>query len=476
MSVTPVDLVSPVMGGPFHVGLDTIYNFKLTPQIMGELIELYGRGVGLKDIITFSGNVIDIASHEYEVHSQGAILNYITTGAVTAVSGAAGAVITINVDDDANGDQLLQLNDVVLIPGEYVDAAVSTSPAKYQVTAVTDNGADVDFTCTPLLAATELDVAIPAGTALMVTLGNYAPGTAGGNARKTGWYQSKFYTAIKKAAIEMGGSMQSTQRYQDTMKNGQPGMWSVASVIADFTLDAAISDELLVGVVPDNPLAVQADFNGVDRVVRGTKGLWPHLVDDGMLQEYIEDYSISDFDDVSEGFESQGVLSRNAVFCMGGDLYRGLENSGLEFITEFSGGTDLMKQMGALGIEFRTIKKNGITFAIVKLDTFSNPFSYGLSTYNWKKYGFIVPGEYAMVRNVNGSDAIELSNLTLAYKNYNGENRTRVYGVQNGMSGRHPNGSLVSQWDADAGEFLSEFALVATKVNQMIRVQPAAEA
>lgn len=78
-----------------------------------------------------------------------------------------------------------------------------------------------------------------------------------------------------------------------------------------------------------------------------------------------------------------------------------------------------------------------------------------------------------MVRNMGGSDTVELGNLTLGYKNYNGENRRRVFGVQNGMTGRHPNGTLVSSWDADAGEFLSEFALIATKVNQMIRVQPA---
>jgi len=248
-------------------------------------------------------------------------------------------------------------------------------------------------------------------------------------------------------------------------------MFSISSIIADFNLDAAISDELLVGVVPDN--VTQVDFNGVARTVRGTKGLWPHLVDDGMLQEYIEDYAISDFDDVSEGFESQGVLSKFATFCMGSDLYRGLENSGLEFITEFSGGTDLMKNMGEMGIEFRRIKKNGIDFAIVKLDTFSNPFTYGLSSYNWKKFGFIVPSEYAMVRNVGGNDTVELSNLTLGYKNYNGENRRRVFGYVTGMTGRQQNAQLSTRFDADGGEFLSEFALIATKVNQMIRVQPA---
>jgi len=216
----------------------------------------------------------------------------------------------------------------------------------------------------------------------------------------------------------------------------------------------------------------QTDFNSVSRIVRGTKGLWPTLVSDGMLQNYVEDYAISDLDDVSDGFESQGVLSKYATFCQGSDLYRGFENSGLEFITEFSGGTDLMKTMGEMGIEFRRVKKNGIDFAIVKLDTFSNPFTYGLSSYNWKKYGFIIPSEYTVVKQVNDVNTVELANLMLAYKNYNGENRRRVFGIQPGMTGRNANGSVVSEYDADAGEFLSEFALIATKVNQMIRVEP----
>lgn len=470
MSVTPVALRSNTIGGPVDVGLDTIYAFQLEPQIMGELIKLYGRGIGLHEILSFGGNTIDIASHEYEVHAQGSILNYITLAAAITVVGA-GANIAVTVTDGVANGNLLQVNDIVLIPGEYVDAAVSTSPAKYQVTVVTDNGATITYTCRPLLAATDLDVEVPNGTILMVTMGNYAPGTDGGNSRSMGWYQYKFYTAIKKAAFELGGSTQSTKRYQDTMKNGQPGMYSIASLIADFSLDAAISDELLMGVVPDN--LTQVDFNGTARTVRGTQGLWPHLVAGGMLQEYIEDYAISDFDDVAEGFESQGVLSKFATFCMGSDLYRGLENSGLEFITEFSGGTDLMKNMGELGIHFKRIKKNGIDFSIVKLDTFSNPFTYGLAAYNWKKFGFIVPSEYTMVKNINGSDAVELANLTLGFKNYNGENRRRVFGYVNGMTGRNQQGQLSTRWDYDAGEFLSEFALIATKVNQMIRVQPA---
>ena len=130
----------------------------------------------------------------------------------------------------------------------------------------------------------------------------------------------------------------------------------------------------------------------------------------------------------------------------------------------------LSQTSAEMGIEFRRVKKNGIDFAVVKLDTFSNPLTYGLASYNWKKYGFIIPSEYVIVKNVGSSQTVELANLNIGYKNYNGENRRRVVGLINGMTGIQGAGNIVSRWDITGGELLSEFALVANKVNQMIKV------
>lgn len=465
MPVTPVAVSRSQMNGGYVDGLDTIYNFNLEPQVMGELQKLYGQGVGLHEIITFGGNVIDVASDTLTVLEEGAILNYILS-ANAIPAGAANAAIPITVAAIGT-EYLLAINDVVLIPGEYVNNAASTSPAKYQVTA--DNGAGV-YSLRPLLSTYQITTEVPAATNLQVTGGNYAAGASGGNPKHIGKFSRSFVTAIKKAAFLIEGSMQSTKRYTDTMKNGQPGVFTEASMIADFLLSSYISDELLVGVAPDaGSLVTQVNSSGTASRVRGTTGLWPHLEARGMSQTYIGDYAITDFDDIAEGFESQGVTSKSATFAMGGGLYRGVENSGLEFIKEFSGGTDLMKTMGEMGIEFRRIKKNGIDTTIVKLDTFSNPLTYGLAAYDWKNSGFIIPDEYVMVKDIAGGKALELANLTLAYKNYNGENRRRVFGLLNGMAGIS-NAPVVTGFDEVRGEFLTEFMLVANKVNQMIMV------
>jgi len=456
------------MNGGYVDGFNTIYNFNLEPQVMGELQKLYGQGIGLHEIITFGGNVIDVASDTLTVLEEGAILNYILSANAIA-AGALNATITITVAAIST-EYLLAVNDVVLIPGEYVNSAASTSPAKYQVTV--DNGAGV-YTLAPMLSTYQITTEVPAATNLMVTGGNYAAGSSGGNAKHIGKFSRSFVTAIKKAAFLIEGSMQSTKRYTDTMKNGQPGVFSEASMIADFLLSSYISDELLVGVAPDAASTVtQVNSAGTASIVRGTTGLWPHLEARGMSQIYVGDYAISDFDDLADGFESQGVTSKSATFAMGGGLYRGVENSGLDFLKEFSGGTDLMKTMGEMGIEFRRIKKNGIDTTIVKLDTFSNPMTYGLAAYDWKNSGFIIPNEYVMVKDIAGGKAMELANLTLAYKNYNGENRRRVFGILNGMAGLS-NAPVVTRFDEVRGEFLSEFMLVANKVNQMIMVTKA---
>jgi len=468
MPVTPVALQRSLMDGGYAAGLDTIYAFNLEPQVLGELIKLYGPGIGFKDIITFGGNVIDIASDTFTAIEEGSILNYILSANAIAV-GALNEGIAITVAA-INTEYLLAVNDQVLIPGEYVNSAASTSPAKYQVT--TDNGAGV-YHLHPMLSTYQITTEVPAATNLMVTGGNYAPGAAGGNPKHLGKFHRHFNTAIKKAAFYVEGSMQSTKRYTDTMRNGQTGVFSEASMIADFLLDSYMSDELIVGVVPDAASTVtQVNSEGTSKIVRGTQGLWPALEERGMSQTYVGEYSSSDLDDLAEGFESQGVTSKFATFAMGGGLYRGAENAALDWIKEFSGGTDLMKNFGEMGFAFKRFTKNGIDTAIVKLDTFSNPLTYGLAAYDWKNSGVIFPNEFARVKNVNGGDTIELSNLTLAYKSYNGEDRRRVFGLLNGMAGLS-SAPVVTGWDEVRGEFLTEFALIANRVNQMIMVTKA---
>jgi hypothetical protein len=197
-------------------------------------------------------------------------------------------------------------------------------------------------------------------------------------------------------------------------------------------------------------------------------------VSHGGSQQYDGNYAISNFDDVKDMFRSQGVINQAALFAVGSGLHRMVENSGLDFLKEYSGGTDLMRGLDGVGIEFKKILKNSILFSLVELATFDNPQTYGLAAYDWKNSGFIVPNEFGQAKMGDfGSETVTLSNLTLGNKNYNGEDRTRVSGVLAGVNGMGHR-SFVDTYDDVRGELLTEFMLIATKRNQMIKVTQAA--
>lgn len=306
----------------------------------------------------------------------------------------------------------------------------------------------------------------------MVTGGNYAPGSQGASSKSRGWYSEDYYTAIKRAAFLLEGSIQSDERWQDELKNGEKGMFSKASVEADFLLTSYLNDELFLGEEPNNTTLTMSNRESADNAVYGTKGYWRHLESNGSAQEYTDNYEISDFDDVKDVFRSQGVINQAALFGMGSGLNRMIENSGLDFLKEFSGGTDLMKNMDEVGVQFKKVRKNSILFSFVELASFDNPQKYGLSAYDWQNRGFIVPNEFGQAKlGDEGSETVTLSNLTLGHKNYNGEDRTRVSGVLGGVNGMGYR--FVDTYDDVRGELLAECMLIATKRNQMIKVTKA---
>lgn len=473
MATTNQSVVSNTVTAGYNKNFNSIYEAMLKPQIFGQLIDLYGQGLGIFDMLYFAGNTIDVKGHKQTVWSQGAIQKPITLLG-TIATGSAGASITFKIataDYDTNYKTYLSLNDAILIPEDYM-GSTSNGPAKYQITSKSGTTNDITYTAMPFLSTYQVTVTVPTTTKLQVTGGNYAPGSQGASSKSRGWTSVDYYTAIKRAAFLLEGSIQSDERWQDTLKNGEKGMFSKASVEADFLLTSHMNDELFLGEEPNNTSLVMSNRESDSNTVYGTKGFWRHLESSGGSQEYTDSYEIADFDDVKDMFRSQGVISQAALFGMGSGLNQMIENSGLEFLKEYSGGTDLMKGMDAVGVEFKKILKNSILFSFVELATFDNPQTYGLDSYDWKNRGFIVPNEFGNAKLGDaGTETVELSNLTLGYKNYNGENRTRVNGVLGGVNGMGR--SFVDTYDDVRGELLSEFMLIATKRNQMIKVTKA---
>ena len=474
MSTTKQAVASSTVTAGYNKNFNTVYDAMLKPQVFGELIDLYGQGLGIFDMLYFAGNIIDVKGHKQTVWSQGAIQKPITLLG-TIGTGGAGATITFKIataDYDANYKTFLAVSDAILIPEDYM-GSTSNGPAKYQITSKSGGTNDITYSAMPFLSTYQVTVAVPTTTKLMVTGGNYAPGSQGASSKSRGWTSVDYYTAIKRAAFLIEGSIQSDERWQDTLKNGDTGMFSKASIEADFLLTSYINDELFLGEEPNNASLVMSNRESDSNTVYGTKGYWRHLESSGCAQEFTDNYEIADFDDVKDVFRSQGVINQAALFGVGSGLNRMIENSGLDFLKEYSGGTDLMRNMDEIGIKFKKILKNSILFSIVELATFDNPQTYGLGAYDWQNRGFIVPNEFGQAKLGDfGSSTVTLSNLTLGHKNYNGEDRTRIAQVLGGVNGMGYR--AVDTYDDVRQELLAEFMLIATKRNQMIKVTKAA--
>jgi len=463
----------------YNANFDSLYSAILKPQVWADLIKRYGKGIGLHDILYFAERTAPVKAHTTTLFEEGAIHKLITTGAaVTATTVAPGNMLLYlaAADFDINSKAFLAVGDQVIVPPKYLtqDAAATYEPKHFQViTAVGTTTARL-YTCTPLDEGVAIASTIPGGTQLMVTPGNYAPGSDGAKPKSTGWYSKTYNTSIKKAAWAIEGSSQSNERYFEHLRGGGTGIFTRATMEADFHLTKAINDELLLGEVPDN--LTQHNRDSDDNDVYGTLGLWPTMNSYGMKQFYTAPYAITDFDAIKDLFLSQGVINSNAIFGVGSTLNQYIENSGLDFLKDYSGGTDLMRSFNTMGIEFKYIKKNSIQFQLQEIASFGDPTAFGASAYYFKEAGFICPDVDVTVRSNMGDagSAIKMKNLLLGYKNYNGENRTRVSKVRPGMADINGLGGniAVDGYDDIRGDLLSEFALFVLKPNQMIRVMP----
>jgi hypothetical protein len=270
--------------------------------------------------------------------------------------------------------------------------------------------------------------------------------------------------------------MQSNERYYDTLRGGGTGLFTKATIEADFLLSKYINDDLFLGGLVTATALNMTDRDGNSIAPTGTEGLLQHMIDGAMKQYYTLSYQYQDFDDIKPLLISQGIVNRNVNFFCGSQLYREIENAGLDFLKEFAGGTQLMKTWNELNVNFKAINKNGVYTTIKELPSLSDPTSFGAASFEdyFTGLGFIVPDVDVTVRGSQEEAAtFKMKNLALGYKSHAGENRTRINKVLPGVASVGAAGGdiAVSTYDDIRGTMLSEYLLVVLKRNQMILVQ-----
>ncbi len=455
----------------------SIYDM-LKPQVWMEIVKKYGEGIGLAEFAQMMGATVNVAGPTKTVYSEGSIFKLVELGddiAITAEGADATAILAAGEYDTSN-KAYLTLNDVVVIPAYYLeeDGSKSLKPELFQVVAITGAGAAAEYTLRPHKDNVAIVAAVPSGTKLMVTGGLYANEAAGGKPKASGWYSDTFYCSTVRTSWAQGGSSQSNQRYMEELKGGYQGLFSKNTVEADLRHNKTINDQIFIGSGVTNTSLVMANRDTDNIDVTGTVGLLQHLVNDAMPQYYTAAYDKPCFEDIKPALQSQGVMTRNVAFFMGSELYRQIENTGLDFIKEFSGGSDFMKGLNEIGVAFKAVNFNGVYTTFKELPSLSDPTAYGAAAFDdyFRALGFIIPDVDVTIRGSLESPATsKIKNFTLGYKNYNGEDRTRVVKLLPSVGAFNSGQIAVDTWDDSRGELLSEFMVIMTKVNQMILVQ-----
>jgi hypothetical protein len=201
------------------------------------------------------------------------------------------------------------------------------------------------------------------------------------------------------------------------------------------------------------------------------------MSEDGTDHVYANAWSEGDFDSVKDIFRANGVVDQKAAFAAGPKLYTQVENAALQYIKEFSGGSDLVTAAGEVGFELKSFQKSGVTYTICELASFSNQNTFGANDQNYYAYaGMIIPEAEVTLQDSEGiynsmgqtGGKISIPNVAVGYLQNNGEDRKRIIKPLHGMSGL--GADIAESYDRSRMLLLSEYALVANGVDQMIRV------
>jgi hypothetical protein len=362
-----------------------------------------------------------------------------------------------------------------LIDANYVVQSVSGTGTASVYTAVPAQGNSTNNT----FAQAQIATGVPIGTKLAVTSDAWGRGTSQPRGTTTNWLKRSFRTGIHKETFEIEGGNESQTWIPISLNasgqvvgKGSSGARSGFMVLGqkqmEILLDKKVNNALLMG----QPFENTANGNvtndaGESTPYITTTGLIPHMQLLAQKAPYSNTFDMSNLDDIKPLLISQGLTAQHIMWFMGDLLYKDVENSGYNWIKEY-GHDPVMTGLSEIGLQFKAMKKLGFTFIIRELSNFSNPNSYGAAVYGdyYRRIGLMIPSGDNPIRESDGVTPGSISNLVIGYKDYNGENRERVMGLINGMTG-HPF-PVITPVDTIKGYALTELALIASKVNQFV--------
>ena len=141
-TITKGTITSNTNNDRYGYTFDSIYSTMLKPQIYGEYIKRFGKGVGLLEFLYLTGSTVSVAGPSKTVWEEGSLTKLVKLNGAIATQNA-GVDITFSLDAaefDANHHCYLNINDIIIIPAEYIEegGVAATIPHGYQVVSVDD--------------------------------------------------------------------------------------------------------------------------------------------------------------------------------------------------------------------------------------------------------------------------------------------------------------------------------------------------
>lgn len=427
------------------------------------LFETYGKGLKAIDFLEAFRDPIYLPSNTLKAILTQSPVPVIKTGsAVTEVAAGASISFTIHADSlDANSKPTIRKYDTFSIPASYF--ASTTLDKEYIVTDITGT----TLTAYPLDVTADLASTIASGTELMIVATAFARGTLGTTPKMESYSTRDYKARLIKEALGVEGSALAMET--ELHKIGDSGlMLSNLLLQAEFRLDVQKNNVITMGedITQTNDAvdAVSTEFGGTNAIL-GTQGLFPAADEHSMAYNYTDALAVADFDAIDMLLESRGVTSKTLTMWAGSQVRRDLENSGLTWIREYSGGSDLLdKVKGKLGVVIERIVKSGREYKILNPMSLNNPAAFamqasGVYQYKHPTSALIIPDENVTMREFNGKKNASIPNVTIGYVRNNGEDRSNVLDWEKGVTNVVP-GNASSSMDGLKAHWLCEMFMI----------------
>lgn len=415
--------------GWYDTAFHSTYSLRLKPQTFGEVVDRYGPGLSLTSFANLAGRVMPVRSAAITIFENGAPYRPVKVSISTDTAPVSGTTVTLNVADGS--DAYMRSFFSIIIPAAYTNKSIDQE-MRIVGSAGSWTGSFMDVTAAITTALTDVYVAVGASS--------FGKGSIQPDPMATGTYSRTTSERIIKGTIGIEGATLYKEEYEEfDLKDGGRGLWTKSIAEMDFDLDNQTDSALLTGQANTNTSAItQASVTGDTKAVPSFDGL--NAIMASLAQELTWDatgFGIDQFRAIRPLLENVGVVNMSLDLFAGSDLNSSIESEMIDFLSTNAGGTKYWDEIKQVGFLVNAIKLDGVQTNVAVLHALSNPNKYGLSSYNYKKQGFLfTQGEYKATLQHGGMDeSLRLPHLTLGYPSGNGENRQRVFMMSPGVHG-----------------------------------------